>query len=144
QGAHLRLQCNGAVGSFGECVVQAAQLDCHLVALREHLLQALRGLAAACAELFDALAMTGFLALQRFQSLPDLRLLLTRTSQPTLECGQRTLGTCMRDAQLSLLVANLLPCLLAIRQRARGFLPSCTMRDQLLLQAGALRPCLLG
>src|SRR5690606_5141718 len=49
------------------------------------------------------------------------------------------LGACMGDAQLCLLVAHPLPCLLTLRECLGGLLPPGAVREQLLLQARA--PC---
>src|SRR5690606_6221408 len=54
QASHLRLQLDRTFGGLRQGVVQSTQLDGNLVALCEHLLEALRRLTAQCTELRDA------------------------------------------------------------------------------------------
>src|SRR5690606_27099348 len=110
-------------GGLRQGVVQSTQLDGNLVALCEHLLEALRRLTAQCTELRDALAVLRLLTLERLQSLLDLRLLLACSGEPALERRECALGACMGDAQLCLLVAHPLPCLLTLRECLGGLLP---------------------
>jgi hypothetical protein len=123
QRADLRLQGDARPRRRRPGLVQAAQLDGHGVALGEQLLQHVAGARAHALQLLSA-ARCSCSSRSSASSRGRLGQVLPRLRDAPVQCRQRALRPGVRDAQLGLLVAHLLPRGLALRQRLRRLLPA--------------------